>query len=87
MEIKRYETHGRKLLVEFKCRRCKKTTTRPLEECMKEQKECYRDLYDLKPPTEWEDGGFFYPLLCPECSKAYNLFMNGENILEGGIQE
>lgn len=77
MEITKYETHGRKLLVEFKCRRCKITAIRPLEECMKEAKECYRCLYDLKPPKEWEDGGFYYPMFCPDCAKAYEEFMNG----------
>lgn len=75
MEFKRYETHGRKLIVEFKCYRCKTTTTRPLEECTNEVKEDYRELYDLKPPKEWKNGGFYYPLFCPECSKAYELFM------------
>ena len=77
MEIKQYETHGRKLLVEFRCFRCKKTITRPLEECMNDSREYYRNLYDLKPPKEWQDGGFYYPLFCPECAKAYKLFMEG----------
>ena len=75
MQTKQDETHGRRLLVEFKCYRCKTTTIRPLEECMEEQKECYRDLYDLKPPKEWKDGGFYYPLFCPECAEAYDLFI------------
>ena len=48
-----------------------------LEECIKEQDVYYRDLYDLRPPKEWEDGGFYYPLFCPECAKAYELFMKG----------
>ena len=78
MEIKRYETHGRKLLVEFKCRRCEDTTLRPLEECMSEATEYYRELYDLKPPKEWQDGGFYYPLFCPKCAKEYELFMKGD---------
>ena len=77
MEIKQYETHGRKLLVQFKCYRCKTTTARPLEDCINENKECYRNLYDLKPPEKWKDGGFYYPLFCPECAKAYELFMKG----------
>lgn len=77
MEITSYETHGRKLLVEFKCRRCGKTVIRPLEECITESKDCYRDLYDLNPPKEWRNGGFYYPLFCPECAKAYDMFMKG----------
>ena len=76
MTINSYETHGRKLMVEFKCRRCKKTEVRPLEECMNEATEYYRDLYDLHPPKSWNDGGFYYPLFCPDCKKAYEDFMN-----------
>ena len=76
MTFTQYETHGRRLMVEFKCRRCKKTEIRSLEECMNEAKECYQGLYDLKPPKEWENGGFYYPLFCPDCKKAYEDFMN-----------
>lgn len=81
MEINNYETHGRKLLVEFKCYRCETTVTRPLEACMQEQKECHQDLYDLAPPKDWRDGGFYYPTFCPKCAEAYKKFMNNE---EGG---
>ena len=80
MEIKNFEMQGRKLLVEFKCQRCKKTATRPLEECISECKECYRGLYDLRPPKEWQDGGFYYPLFCPDCAKAHEQFMRGEKV-------
>lgn len=76
MEIRTYNTHGRKLMVEFECYRCKATATRPLEDCVKEQ-DCVRNLYDLHPPKEWNDGGFYYPLFCPECAKAYESFMKG----------
>ena len=76
MEINNIKTHGRTLLVEFKCYRCNKTETRTLEEYLNEASEYYRDLYDLKPPTGWQDGGFYYPLFCPDCKKAYERFMN-----------
>lgn len=77
MDIVRYESHGRKLLVEFKCYRCKAESTRSLEQCMEEQTDGYRDLYDLRPPDGWKDGGFYYPLFCPKCAEAYELFMKG----------
>jgi hypothetical protein len=77
VEITKYETHGRKLLVEFKCYRCKKTATRPFEECVKEIEDHYPELYDLRPPKSWENGGFYYPTFCPECKKAYEDFMKG----------
>lgn len=78
MNIYDFEEHGRKLLVEFKCFRCKKTVVRPLGECMEESKECYRGLYDLRPPKTWEDGGFYYPMFCPECAEKHKRFMNNE---------
>lgn len=77
MKIDRFETHGRKLLVEFKCQRCKTTATRSLEDCMSNCKDGYSDLYDLRPPKEWKDGGFYYPTFCPDCAKAYEQFMSG----------
>lgn len=76
-QIKSYETHGRKLMVEFKCYRCKKTETRPLEDCVNEKKEGYIDLYDLNPPKDWRNGGFYYPMFCPQCAREYDLFMKG----------
>lgn len=79
MTIHNYETHGRKLLVEFACRRCGKKETRPLEECMKETAECYNGLHDLNPPIGWNNGGFYYPIFCPDCKKAYNDFMNNKD--------
>lgn len=78
MRTTRYETHGRKLMVQFKCQRCGKTDTRSLEECENEVSDGIRELYDLCPPTGWQNGGFYYPLFCPECKKAYEHFMSGK---------
>ncbi len=81
MEIQELETHGRKLLVQFECYRCKTKIARAYKECVEEVAESeFRGLYDLNPPKGWKNGGFYYPLLCPECKKAYELFMQGENI-------
>ena len=77
MEINNYQTHGRTLMVEFKCYRCKTTAIRSFEDCLNDASEYYRDLYDLHPPEGWKDGGFCYPLFCPECAKKYELFMSG----------
>ena len=76
IKISKFETSGRRLMVEFKCYRCKKTALRPLEECMNEISDYYMDLHDLKPPKDWENGGFYYPTFCPDCKKAYEDFMN-----------
>ena len=78
MEIKCFEEHGRRIMVEFRCYRCNKAELRPLEECR--DKECFRGLYDLIPPINWENGGFYYPLFCPDCKKAYKQFMSCEAV-------
>ena len=78
MYIDKYEDRGRKLLVEFCCQRCKKTVTRSLEECMQTTKDYNNNLYNLPPPKDWQDGGFYYPLFCPDCKKAYEDFMKGK---------
>lgn len=80
VKIEKFESHGRTLLVEFKCYRCKKTETRTLKKTMDEATECFRGLYDLNPPTGWENGGFYYPLFCPDCKKAYERFMKNEDV-------
>lgn len=81
MQIDRFEANGRRLMVEFKCRRCKKTVVRPLEDCMKEVD--YNHLWDLHPPADWENGGFYYPIFCPDCSVAHKRFMNMEDVEDG----
>lgn len=83
MNITSYEAHNRRLMVEFKCSRCGKTKLRPLEECIKEADEP-RALCDLHPPTGWQDGGFYYPIFCPDCKKAYEAFMNCGAKMKGG---
>jgi hypothetical protein len=64
------------LMVEFTCQRCKTFAIRPLEICIKEVD--YNHLWDLRPPVDWENGGFYYPLFCPKCSEAHKRFMNME---------
>jgi hypothetical protein len=39
----------------------------------------YNHLWDLRPPADGENGGFYYPLFCPECSAAHKKFMNMED--------
>ena len=79
MEIKHFETHGRKLLVEFTCRRCGHTDTRPFQDCVTEN-ECYNNLWDARPPKGWQNGGFYYPLFCSKCAEAHARFMAGEEV-------
>ena len=78
MEIKKFDGHGRKIMVQFSCHRCNTAALRPLIDCMPADK-IVRDLHDLVPPAAWRDGGFYYPTLCPECAEKYDKFMRGED--------
>lgn len=81
MQINQFESNGRRLMVQFVCRRCKTTAIRSLEECLSEVE--YNFMTDLRPPRDWEDGGFYYPLFCPDCSAAHKRFMNMEEVENG----
>ena len=76
MQINAYSESGRTMAVKFTCRRCQKVAYRTLKECIGSE---FNRLADLSPPEGWEDGGFYYPLFCPECSVAHNKFMNMED--------
>ena len=54
---------------------------------MNEAFEDYQGLYDLRPPEGWNSGGFYYPLLCPDCKKAYEEFMNCGAKMKGADNE
>ncbi len=82
MELKEFEGYGRKIVVEFKCRRCGVTATRPLKECLPSDGPM-QGLYDLLAPKGWHNGGFYYPLFCPDCGKKYYEFINGEDLKDG----
>jgi hypothetical protein len=77
MQIPDFEGHGRKIMVQFTCQRCKKTALKPLKDCL--PSDCpVRYLSDLETPAEWKNGGFYYPTFCPDCAKAYEQFMKGK---------
>lgn len=77
MDINLKATHGRRLMVEFKCYRCQTTALRDFDVCLRESSESYQGMYDLQPPKDWENGGFYHPTFCPDCAKAYERFMGG----------
>ena len=77
MQIDRFDSCGRRLMVEFTCYRCKATAIRPLEKCISEVD--YNCLSDLRPPRDWKNGGFYHPTFCPECAEKYDRFMRGKD--------
>lgn len=77
IEIPEFEGHGRKVIIQFSCYRCRKIAYRPLRDCL--PSDCpVRFMSDLKAPKEWRDGGFYYPTFCPECTDKYDKFMRCE---------
>ena len=77
MEIPDFEGHGRTIMVLFRCWRCNKVEYKPLKDCL--PTECgVRFMSDLRAPSTWRDGGFYYPTFCPECAEKYDRFMKGE---------
>ena len=81
MKLEKLNDFGRTITVQFQCRRCKATATKPLSDSI--PVDGFLDpirLYDLVPPNDWRNGGFYYPLLCPECAMKYDRFMSGEDV-------
>lgn len=77
IQIPDYEGHGRTIMVEFMCWRCKMRAYRPLKDSIPTDGPMV-SMADLKPPKNWRNGGFYYPTFCPECAKKYDEFMKGE---------
>ena len=77
INIPEYEGHGRRVLIEFMCYRCKTKATRPLKDCRPSDGPPM-NMSDYKPPADWRNGGFHYPTFCPDCAKKYDEFMKGE---------
>ena len=69
-----YEADGRRLMVEFTCKRCGDKALRPLKD-QDTDKEAYGFLHRIKPPKGWQEL-LHGPLLCRECMEAYKRFMN-----------
>lgn len=77
MEIPNFEGHGRTVMVQFQCYRCKTVAIRPLKDCIPNDSPV-SDMSDFEAPANWRDGGFYYPTFCPDCAEKYDKFMRGE---------
>lgn len=79
MRFNSFSSDGRTLLVKFTCLRCGKEHIDPLEAHKDDDPESYGHLHSIKPPKGWDNLLIHGPLLCPECLRAYALFMrNGK---------
>ena len=72
-----YQTEGRTLYCEFKCRRCGATYMRPLKECVPND-EGDRWLRNTVPPPGWDT--YYGGLLCAECADKLRRFIAGEEL-------
>lgn len=78
ISIPGYEGYGRKILVEFTCRRCGAKACRPLKDAMPTDAPPSH-MSNFRAPSDWRDGGFYYSTFCPDCAKKYDEFMRGED--------
>ncbi len=76
-QFNEYERDGRRLMVEFKCRRCGGVRIEPLESV--ETEDGYGYLYNLKKPEGWNE---IYGLFCPTCTKEFKDFINARRTEE-----
>ena len=65
---------GRELTIKFTCYRCEKTEFLPYDKVM--DKDSYGYLHNSDLPKDWATVGYG-TILCPDCAKAYKLFMGG----------
>lgn len=79
-QFQHYEQDGRRLMVEFECRRCGGVRIEPLEPL---DDESYGYLHNLKRPEGWKD---IYGLFCPTCVAEFKAFLDAGNG-EGGAGE
>lgn len=70
------EGAGRELVVKFTCKRCGDIDYLPYDDCMKG--EHYDYLHNSTLPVRWSKIDYPETLLCPECTKAYKVFMRQE---------
>lgn len=66
---------GRSLLVEFTCGRCGMTQLIPFIE--NPAAGAYANLTSHDVPEGWLPAGTYTPLLCPNCVRAFERFMEG----------
>ena len=66
-----YERGGRRLMIEFTCRRCEGTRVEPLEPLV--DNDTYGYLHNIKLPEGWT--GFVGFPMCPTCTKELKEFM------------
>lgn len=74
-QFNEYSNNGRTLLVKFTCYRCGNEHIDPLEAHDNDTRESYGYLHYILPPPGWKEL-LHGPLLCPDCVRAYEIFMN-----------
>lgn len=74
-QFNEYESNGRRLAVEFKCRRCGGVRYEALESIVEKSEDNYGYLHNLNLPDGWHDFGHI-ALLCPTCTKDLKDFFN-----------
>ena len=72
-QFNEYERDGRRLMVEFTCRRCGGIRIEPLEPLV--DADNYGWLSHLKLPEGWTE---IYGLFCPTCTAEFKAFLDAK---------
>lgn len=76
MQFNEFKTCNRELMIKFTCQRCGMWQIESLESCCKNSGVTYGYLHNIEPPKDWRQL-LHGPLLCPDCYKKYEQFMEG----------
>ena len=72
-----FELNGRRLMIEFTCGRCGKKHIEPFA---LQYNKTEGNLQSYSPPKGWKDDSLYCPMLCAECNKQYEAFLNGSEV-------
>ena len=70
--------HGRELLIQFSCHRCKKTHIETLESAYVRSKDHYDQIDHMNLPKGWSSERYNSVVLCDECTIKLQSFLKGE---------
>lgn len=79
----KYEDYSKTLFIRFKCSRCGFEELETLEHCDKRTGDRGNFLRQLSLPKGWYDDEYRSVALCPNCRKAYEDFMSGNDVKRG----
>lgn len=76
--MNKYSKNGRTLIVKFTCSRCGYQQDEEYEKLVRKDENDYVRAYEkLHTPDGWTELQWYGRILCPECNKAFQSFLEG----------